>query len=175
MHTYGERLIDVKSGRLNQVPRLVQRPKVQVPIPDTLDGMPDSIEYNYGTLTLEVGAGRIAPVIPEVWEYDVGGMYVVKHWFGYRKRNPTGNRRSPLDEIVADRWSATMTTELLELLNVLGRCVALHRAQAELLERVLSNRCFTVEELTADMIIPAPAESTRRPHISDDPGLWEER
>ena len=30
---------------------------------------------------LLVAEGKIAPVHPYVWEYDVGGMRTVRHWF----------------------------------------------------------------------------------------------
>jgi hypothetical protein len=28
-----------------------------------------------------VAEGKLAPVHPDVWEYDVGGMRTVRHWF----------------------------------------------------------------------------------------------
>jgi len=60
----------------------------------------------------------------------------VKHWFGYRKKNPAGNRGTPLNDIVATTWTPAMTTELLELLNVLGRCIELEPRQEDLLDRI---------------------------------------
>jgi hypothetical protein len=89
---------------------------------------------------------------------------VVKHWFGYRKKNPSGNRKSPLDDIVPTSWTPAMTTELLELLNVLGLCVALEPDQDELLDRIVDGPLITVDELTASAALPVPASSRSVPN-----------
>jgi hypothetical protein len=52
------------------------RPKVQVAIPGTAEDMPNEISYDPETATLHVGAGRISPVPPEVWAYEVSGRGV---------------------------------------------------------------------------------------------------
>ena len=59
------------------------------------------------------------------------GKRVLTQWFSYRKKNRErpiiGDRRPPskLGEIQPDRWLGEYTTELLNVLNVLGRLVAL--------------------------------------------------
>ncbi|MEU7270558.1 type ISP restriction/modification enzyme [Streptomyces asiaticus] len=60
-----------------------------------------------------------------MWEYQVAGigMKVVTKWFGYRKRKPAGRRSSLLDDITPETWPTHFTSELLRLLNVIGRCV----------------------------------------------------
>ncbi len=71
---------------------------------------------------------RAAPnnVPPEVWRYEGSGKQVLVHWFSYRKKDRTrpviGERRppSPLEKIQPDRWLAEYTTELLNVLHVLG-------------------------------------------------------
>ncbi|WP_394807144.1 hypothetical protein [Streptomyces asiaticus] len=50
-------------------------------------------------------------------------MKVVTKWFGYRKRKPAGRRSSLLDDITPETWPTHFTSELLRLLNVIGRCV----------------------------------------------------
>ena len=45
-----------------------------------------------------------APVAPEVWNYSVSGLQVVKSWLDYRKRRPGGKQSSPLDEIRPEHW-----------------------------------------------------------------------
>ncbi|GAB3150204.1 hypothetical protein GCM10027258_47930 [Amycolatopsis stemonae] len=174
LHTFGERFFDPKAGRPRSSPRLHHdRPKVRVTIPDTAELMPEYIDYDEETLTLSVGNGRISPVAPEVWEYNVAGMHVVKHWFGYRKKQPTRARKSPLDDMVGSTWTPTMTTELLEVLNVLGRCVALHPSQSDLLEDIILEPLITLEDLTLANIFPAPANSTRAPNPDGVLELWE--
>ena len=84
---------------------------------------------------------------PEVWEFSVSGFQVVKSWLGYRMREGTGRRSSPLDEIRPTRWTAQFTRELLELLWVLEGTVERQPALAELLEAVVAGACYGAEEL----------------------------
>jgi hypothetical protein len=139
LHTYGERFVDTEDDRPLGAPRLpdARRPKVLVGIPDDPAGMPEEMEYLAADRTLTVGAGRIAPVAPEVWAYEVSGMNVLRKWFGYRKRDPEGRRVSELDRIAPDRWEPVLTSELLDLLNVLGLLVELEPRQADLLGRIV--------------------------------------
>jgi hypothetical protein len=134
--------------------------------------MPERIFYDESTRTLHVGDGEIGPVAPEVWRYQVSGMWVVKHWFGYRKKNPSGTRKSPLDHIVATTWTTAMTTELLELLNVLGRCVALEPRQAELLERIVDGPLITINDLKDNAILPVPAMAQSAPKSRREDDLF---
>ena len=99
-------------------------------------------------------------------------MWVVKHWFGYRRKDPSGNRKGPLDEIVARTWTAAMTTELLDLLNVLGCCVELEPRQDELLGRVVDGPLVTVDELTTAGVLPVPSAASRAPRQTTDEGLF---
>jgi hypothetical protein len=92
-------------------------------------------------------------VPPAVWAYEVSGKQVLTQWFSYRRRTrerpQIGDRRppSPLGDIQPDAWPAEYTTELLNLLNVLGRLVALEPAQASLLERICVGPTLTEEAL----------------------------
>jgi type ISP restriction-modification system protein/N-6 DNA methylase len=173
LHTFGERCAESSDGRRSAAPRMrADQPRVMVPIPDTEEGMPDEIDLDAETRTLHVGAGRIRPVSSEVWTYRVASIWVVKHWFGYRRKNPSGNRKGPLDEVVATTWTATMTTELLDLLNVLGRCVDLEPHQDDLLAQVVSGPLITVDDLTTAGVLPVPAAAHRAPRQSTDDGLF---
>ncbi len=156
LHTYGERYADPSSGRTAAAPRLPsdRRPKVNAAIPDSEAGMPETIGYDPATFTLEVGSGRIRPVPPEVFAYEVGGTNVLRKWFGYRKKNPAGKRTSPLDDINPTAWSPEFTTDLLNLLNVLGRLVELEPEQADLLARVLAATQVTVADLSQAGVLP---------------------
>lgn len=165
LHTYGERFADPAKGRPAGPPRPAadQRAKVHVAIPGTVEEMPDDISYDAATATLNVGAGRISPVCPEVWAYEVSGMKVVKKWFGYRKKNPAGRKSSPLDDIHTKEWPAVFTTELLQLLHVLTLCVELEPEQAGLLEQICDGPLVTVADLEQANVFPVPASARKAP------------
>ncbi len=90
-----------------------------------------------------------------LWEYEVSGKQVLVHWFGYRKKDRTrttiGERRapSPLESIHPDNWLAEYTSELLNVLHVLGRLIALEVRQADLLARICDGPIITVDALQA--------------------------
>ena len=81
------------------------------------------------------------------------GMQVLPQWFSYRRasreRPIIGDRRppSPLGEIQPEGWLPEYTTELLNLLNVLGRLVDLEPTQADLLERICSGPLIPASDL----------------------------
>lgn len=171
LHTYGEQGVDSDAGRPASAPRMEsERPTVQLGIPDTPDRMPEKIRYDEPNRALHVGEGIIAPVLPEVMTFEVSGMPVVKHWFGYRKKHPDGTRSSPLNDIVATAWTPAMTTELLDLLNVLGRCVTLAPEQEALMAEIVANPLITVEDLVSSGILPVPnsAKKTPQPNHGND-------
>lgn len=165
LHTYGERFVDPAEGRPAGPPKPAsdQRAKPQVAIPGTVEGMPDDISYNAETATLYVGTGRISPVRPEVWMYEVSGMNVVKKWFGYRKKNPAGRKSSPLNDVHTGKWPAEFTTELLQLLHMLTLCVELEPDQADLLERICSGPLVTVADLERAKVFPVPPGACKAP------------
>ena len=146
LHTFGERFADPAAGRPLGAPRLPVGCRPQVPkggaIPLDAAGMPDSISYNAAAQRLQIGSGFIEPVPSAVWHYAVSGKQVLLQWFSYRRKNRErpliGDRRppSPLGDIQPDTWLAEYTTELLNVLNVLGGLVDLEPAQAALLERI---------------------------------------
>lgn len=173
LHTYGERPNDAGGGHTRQSPRLSAdlRPKVVQAIPDTPQMMPEAISYNKDTETLLVGAGQIRPVPLRVWEYEVSGMRIVRKWFDYRKKRPGGKRTSPLDRITPERWPAQFTTELLELLNVLGLCVGLETEQACLLDQISAGPLVTTADLEQAGVLPVPQRFRKPPQIPADSAL----
>jgi hypothetical protein len=146
LHTFGERFADAKAGRPASAPRLPAKDAPRIPksggIPHDPAEFPDTIEYDPTKRVLSIGKGRIENVPPAVWEYEVSGKQVLRQWFSYRKKNRErpiiGDRRPPskLGDIQPDHWLAEYTTELIDLLHVLGRLVELEPAQADLLERI---------------------------------------
>jgi hypothetical protein len=135
LHTFGERFVSPSEGRPPRAPRLPEGQRPQIPaagsIPSAADAMPNSISYHAATRRLHIGSGFVDNVPPEVWSYEISGKNVITQWFSYRsrdRRRPViGDRRppSPLEQIQPDAWHAEYTTELLNVLNVLGRLVML--------------------------------------------------
>lgn len=124
-------------------------------IPSTPEDFPNTLRYDAAARRLFVGKGYVDNVAPAMVNYEVSGMNVLTQWFSYRKkdrRRPIiGDRRppSPLSDIQPDHWLAEYTSDLLNLLHVLGRLVALEPAQAEVLEDILSATLLEHEQLIA--------------------------
>lgn len=171
LHTYGERFVNPPLNRPQGPPRMADpvRPRVVRAIPFTPDDMPNEIEYDEASRTLNVGAGQVAPVPPAVWHYDVGGMRVVRKWFSYRRREPHVRRSSDLNDVKPAAWDAEFTTDLLQVLNVLGLLVDLEPDQADVLKRVCAGPLITVQQLEGRGVIPVP-RAARRPPSRPAPG-----
>lgn len=98
-----------------------------------------------------------------MWSYEVSGKQVLRQWFSYRKANRErpiiGDRRPPskLGEIQPSHWLAEYTTELINVLNVLGQLIELEAAQADLLERICNGPTITTDELRAADAFAIPA------------------
>ncbi|MGW8551609.1 type ISP restriction/modification enzyme [Streptomyces tubercidicus] len=160
--TYGELYVAAEGGR----------PKANVCFPQgdprrvryqhaVGQELPVEIRYAEMTETLHLGSGQFGPVPPEVWAYDVGGMQIVKKWFGYRKANPNSRKTSPLDDIHAESWPTEWSAELMELLSVLRRLVELEPAQQMLLERVVAGSVVSQPDLTKAGVLPVNAKARK--------------
>lgn len=172
LHTYGQRFYNAEDGRPKQAPRLPsdRAPHVlgSYPIPADAGHMPDTLDYDQDNRQLVVGAGRIGNVTPRMREYEISGTNVLDKWFSYRRKNrehpAIGERRpSPLEDIPeAPAWRADYTSELIDLLNVLGLVVELEAQQAQLMQDILDGPLISVDDLTAAGILPVP-DSARKP------------
>ena len=166
LQTFGDRFADAKQGRPAGAPRLPAKERPIVPsdgaIPSDPDAMPVEISYNPVARRLNVGAGHVDNVPPEVWNYKIANVPVVAHWFSYRGRDRArpiiGDRRppSPLGEIQPSGWLAEYTTELLNVLNVLGRLVVLEPKQADLLARICAGPIIPAADLKIAMVTALP-------------------
>jgi hypothetical protein len=166
LHTFGEHFSDAKIGRPARPPRLAKEKAPHIPaagaIPQDPEAMPDEISYDAGKKRLLVGGGYIENVSPEIWNYDVSRKQVLSQWFSYRKRNrekpPMGDKHPPseLCKIRPESWLSEYTTELLNVLHVLGRLVELEETQAELLVKICSGPTITVEDLRANEALSVP-------------------
>ena len=157
LHTFGERMSDPEHDRPAQPPRLPVNRRPGIPkagaISQAPEDMPDILGYDAGKHRLLVGHGFIDNVTPAMWAYEVSGKQVLTQWFSYRKRNRErpiiGDRRKPsaLGDIQPDHWLPEYTTELLNVLNILGLLIDLQPQQAELLDRVCSGSLISADDL----------------------------
>ncbi len=100
--------------------------------------------YDATKRRLVIGKGFIENVTPGMRAYEISGKVVLDQWFSYRRRDRAkpiiGDKRppSPLEKIQPDGWLSEYTDDLLNLLNVLGRLVALESRQTDLLDRIVA-------------------------------------
>ena len=149
LHTYGQRLggIDIDGF----VPQGIARCTVAV----SGEEYPVDFEYIPATEVLRIGNGEFSPVAPEIWNYSISGLEVVKSWLNYRKLVPAGKKSSPLDDIGSERWE--FSEELLELLWILEQTIALEPMGTALLEEVCDSALFLADDL------PRPTTRERKP------------
>lgn len=181
LHTYGERFTSPKEGRPKGPPRLPKDKAPRIPakgaIPDTPDKMPETIAYEPANQRLQIGDGYVERVTPAVWKYEVSGKQVLRQWFSYRQKNRErplmGDRRPPskLEEIQADYWLAEYTTDLIDLLNVLGLLVELESQQADLLKRICRGTLISIAELNEANALEVPPKRKRKAPASGQKNL----
>jgi hypothetical protein len=167
LQTFGERFADPAAGRPARRPRLAPELAPKIPaagaIPGAPEPLPDTMEYDASKHRLYIGKGFIDNVPKAVWEYEVSGKHVLRQWFSYRRldrsRPIMGDRRppSPLDKIQPESWLAEYTTDLMDLLHVLGRLVALEPRQAALLNRICEGPTLDVSVLRTAGALEQPA------------------
>ncbi|HEX3920493.1 MAG TPA: type ISP restriction/modification enzyme, partial [Caulobacteraceae bacterium] len=156
LHTFGERFVE---GRPPGAPRVEPRsaePTLPADgvLPTLLDDMPHDLDYDAATHRLKIGTGYIANVAPAVWAYEVSGKRVLTQWWSYRRKDrskpPMGDKRPPskLSEIQPDNWLPEYTTELLNVLRVLTRLVALEPQQDDLLRRITEGPTISADVLS---------------------------
>ena len=150
LHCFGERFVDGSRGRPRRPPRMAEGEAPRIPgagaIPSSAGSFPDELVYDATACRLRVGRGFVENVAPAVWAYEVSGKQVLVQWFSYRRRDRSrpvlGDRRQPsaLEGVRPEGWLAEYTTELMNVLHVLGRVVALEPRQADLLDRICEGR-----------------------------------
>jgi hypothetical protein len=156
LHCYGERFVDPAAGRPKGPPRLAKGEAPFIPadgaIPGAPEPLPETMDYDAAKRRLVIGKGHVDNVSPAVRAYEISGKNVLDQWFSYRRRDRTkpiiGDRRppSPLEKIQPDGWLAEYTEDLLNLLNVLGRLVALEPRQADLLDRIVAGPLVAIAD-----------------------------
>jgi predicted helicase len=150
--TYGERFqpVDDKGLPRTTVPTGSAKNTVAVPT----STYPETYSYDEGTKTVKVGDGEFGPVEPAVWNYEVSGLKVVQSWLGYRMKNRSGKKSSPLDDIRPTSWS--FSTEFVKLLSIIEHFVAAETRASALLVKV------TEGDLVEPSDIPTPTDDQRK-------------
>lgn len=151
LHTYGERFVPTDQ-RPGKTPPGQARCKSGTP--STPEEYPESFSYDPLKQELAVGKGLFEHVRPQVWEFSVSGLQVVKSWLGYRMRQRSGKKSSPLDDIRPERWG--FDNELLDLLWVLDLTIDLLPEAEAVFQAVTSGKTFNAADF------PNPTEVERR-------------
>ncbi len=155
LHTYGERLAGEGRPRGSVLPG---KAKCLKAVSDEGDKYPNEFRYDEDPKKLHVGDGIFGPVDPGVFRFKVSGFQVVKSWLGYRMRERSGRKSSPLDDIRPRVWTREFTRELLELLWVLEKTIEGYPKQKKLLGEILEGPLILAEELP-----PVPPETRVAP------------
>ncbi|QTD97579.1 type ISP restriction/modification enzyme [Streptomyces cyanogenus] len=128
-----------------------RRPYVRAPLPSR----PAGLHYDRDEETLHLDEGRISPVPPAAWDYEVAGTRVLESWLAVRTAPA---EPGTLTAIRPAAWPQTWTSELLELITVLALLAEVRPLRAGLEMR----SPVTAAELRQAGVLPAP-EASRRP------------
>ncbi|MGC9537876.1 type ISP restriction/modification enzyme [Streptomyces sp. UG1] len=126
-----------------------RRPYVRAPLP----ARPPALEYDREEEALLLGEGRISPVPPQAWDFEVSGVKVLEQWFTARVMEP---EPGTLAAIRPATWPQAWTSELLELITVLALLAELQPLDPE------STSPVTATDLRKAGVLPVP-EPARRP------------
>lgn len=156
LHTFGERMGCEEFGPFPPpMPDLAwAAPVVSMPQRTA------QVSYDRDRQELRVGDGMVRGVGPQVWDFKVSGMAVVKKWLAHRTATGSGRAAtasSLLDRVRPTTWTAEWSRDLLVLLQVLSRTVQAHDRQANLLDRICAGPLMEAANL------PAPGPGDRRP------------
>ncbi|CAN5538653.1 hypothetical protein BH10PSE5_BH10PSE5_26550 [soil metagenome] len=157
LHTFGERFTEGHPPGAPRVTPASAEPTIPATgmLPTLLDDMPHELDYDAATGRLIIGSGHVEHVAPQVWDYEVSGKRVLTQWWSYRRKDRSkpamGDKRPPseLSKIQPDKWLPEYTTELLNVLRVLTRLVALEPAQNDLLRRIVESPTIDTDALMA--------------------------
>ncbi|MFD5132731.1 type ISP restriction/modification enzyme [Streptomyces olindensis] len=134
-----------------------RRPYVRAPLPSR----PLILRYDRDEEALLLDEGRVSPVPPEAWDFEVGGVRVLEQWFTARV---TDAEPGTLAAIRPTVWPQTWTSELLELITVLALL-----AELRPLEELTLPDPITTAELAEAGVLPVPATARRPASVLDGP------
>ena len=165
LHTFGQRVAPAPAPpRVSTNPPLVSTALPETPREMSHDPNTDTLIVD-GTTNGQSCRGAISNVTAAMHCYTTGTMNVLQSWFGYRKPNPSGTRRSPLDGITLDKWdhNSNYADDLLDLLHVLRLLTDLHPLQRQLLDEIAASRLISSDALTRCGVFPIPDSASTPP------------
>ncbi|MBC9730320.1 type ISP restriction/modification enzyme [Streptomyces sp. TRM68367] len=133
-----------------------RRPYVRAPLPSR----PLTLHYDRAEEALLLDEGRISPVPPQAWDFEVSGVRVLDQWFTTRTTEP---EPGTLAAIRPTTWSQTWTSELLELITILALLAELRPHQKEL----TITAPITTTDLHKAGVLPAPQPSRKPASVLD--------
>jgi hypothetical protein len=128
-----------------------RRPYVRAPLPSRVL----TVHYDRDEEALHLDEGRISPVPPQAWDFEVDGVRVLEQWFAARTTEP---EPGTLSAVRPATWPQTWTSELLELITVLALIAELRPSREEL----TLTAPITAADLKEAGVLPPP-ETARRP------------
>ncbi|MFE5892562.1 type ISP restriction/modification enzyme [Streptomyces sp. NPDC056468] len=131
-----------------------RRPYVRAPLP----ARPLTLHYDRDEETLHLDEGRISPVPPEAWDFELAGTRVLEQWFTARVMEP---EPGTLAAIRPATWPQGWTSELLELITVLALLAELPPFHEELVSAI------TATDLHKAGILPVPGPARRPASVLD--------
>lgn len=138
LHTFGERFEEQQTWPKFSI-------KCQKAVPS--GRMPERYSYIADRAVITIDGGEFGPVPLAVWNFEVSGLKVVQSWLGYRMKERKGRKSSPLDAITPKEWGSEITSEFLNLLNLLNLTLELHEQQKTLLMRILDLPLMSAAQL----------------------------
>ncbi|MEU0201301.1 MULTISPECIES: type ISP restriction/modification enzyme [unclassified Streptomyces] len=134
-----------------------RRPYVRAPLPSR----PLTLRYDRDEEALLLDEGRISPVPPEAWDFEVGGLRVLEQWFTARVADAEPGTLAAIRPTV---WPQAWTSELLELVTVLALL-----AELRPLDDLALPDPVTTAELTEAGVLPVPSAARRPASVLDGP------
>ncbi|CAL9289082.1 type ISP restriction/modification enzyme [Streptomyces sp. SudanB91_2054] len=133
-----------------------RRPYVRAPLPPR----PLTLRYDRDEEALHLDEGRVSPVPPGAWDFEVGGVRVLEQWFAARTAE---GEPGTLAAVRPAAWPQTWTSELLELITVLALLGEVRPRCGEL--EVTAE--ITASELRAAGVLPVSAAARRPASVLD--------
>ncbi|MFI9753658.1 type ISP restriction/modification enzyme [Streptomyces collinus] len=134
-----------------------RRPYVRAPLPSR----PVTLHYDRDEESLFLDEGRISPVPPEAWDFEVGGVRVLEQWFATRVAVAESGRLAAIRPVT---WPQTWTSELLELITVLALLDELRPLEEPALPDPV-----TATELRTAGVLPVPGTARRPASVLEGP------
>ncbi|EFE70421.1 type ISP restriction/modification enzyme [Streptomyces viridosporus] len=136
-----------------------RRPYVRAPLPSR----PSAVRYDRDEEVLSLDGGRISPVPPGAWDFEVGGVRVLERWLAVRTE---GAEPGTLAAIRPAAWPQAWTSELLELVTVLALLAELRPWQAARADPRTPDP-ITSAELREAGVLPVPSFARRPASVLD--------